>query len=145
LSHGFQWRIRGAGYTPAKIPVAALHYGELSPSIQTKKPFFNILTESSTVKLFLDAVARDDEYAKCLLSKNCIKNIDLLALKETFINGGFKVLFGNDSVSAVPGSKNCRTNTVLLINNKQRTILRLYMVREPDQFGQWKIFSVEKE
>jgi hypothetical protein len=142
LSHSFQWRIHGLGYTPIKIPAASLHYGEL---FQSRRPFFNILTESSTVKLFLDAVAHDDEYAKCLISKNCIKNIDLSALRETFANGGFKVLFGHDSAFAVPDSKNCRTNTVLLINNKQKTILRLYMVREPDQFGQWKIFSVEKE
>jgi len=110
---------------------------------QNGKPFFNILTENSTVKLFLDAVAHDTEEAACFISKNCIKSIDLFELKSSFDGGGFKYLYPVEENS----EGNCRTNTVLLINNsgKQKTILHLYMVREPDQFGQWKIFNVERE
>jgi len=112
---------------------------------KTGKPFFNILTENSTVKLFLDAVAHNTEEAAYFISKNCIKSIDLFELKSSIDGGGFKYLSPIDETSN--GTGNCRTNTVLLFNNRdsQKIILHLYMVREPDQFGQWKIFNVERE
>jgi len=111
--------------------------------MQKEKPFFSILSENGTVKLFLDAVAHDTEEAACFISKNCIKAIDLFELKSSFDGGGFKYLYPVEENNI----GNCRTDTVLLINkkSKQKTVLRLYMVREPDQFGQWKIFNVERE
>jgi len=110
---------------------------------QNGRPFFNILADNGTVKLFLDAVAHNMEEAVCFISKNCVKSIDLFELKSSFDGGGFKYLYPIEENSR----GNCKTNTVLLINNKskQKTVLRLYMVREPDQFGQWKIFNVERE
>jgi len=144
LSFGFHWRINERVPFPIRIPAGSSSFG--SDVIKQKgKPFFNILTENSTVKLFLDAVAHDTEEAACFISKNCIKSIDLFELKSSFDGGGFKYLYPVEDTSNNTG--NCRTNTVLLINkkSKQKTVLRLYMVREPDQFGQWKIFNVERE
>ena len=144
MSFGFHLRINGRVPFPIRIPTGSSAFGS-DVLKQNGKPFFNILTENSTVKLFLDAVAQNTEEAECFISKNCIKSIDLLELKSTFDGGGFKYLYPVPDESNNTG--NCRTNTVLLINNnsKQKTILRLYMVREPDQFGQWKIFNVERE
>jgi len=142
LSFGFHWQINGRVPFPIRIPTGTSAFGS-DVIIQNGKPFFNILTENSTVKLFLDAVAHNTEEAACFISKNCIKTIDLSELKDSFENGGFKYLYPIEENNM----GNCRTNTVLLINNnsKQKTVLRLYMVREPDQFGQWKIFNVERE
>jgi hypothetical protein len=96
------------------------------------------MTENSTVKLFLDAVARDIEDARCFISKNCLKTIDLFELKDSFQSGAYKCLLPVEMPS-----KNCRMDTVLLLNEKR--ILRFYMIREPDRFGQWKIVSLERE
>ena len=142
MSFGFHWKINAHVPFPIRIPTGSSAFGS-DVIIQNGKPFFNILTENSTVKLFLDAVAHNTEEAACFISKNCIKSIDLFELKNTFDGGGFKYL--NPVEDNNKG--NCRTNTVLLINNNgsPKTILHLYMVREPDQFGQWKIFNVERE
>jgi hypothetical protein len=137
-------RISGRDPFQIKIPTGTSAYGSDVLRI-TGKPFFSILTENSTVKLFLDAIAHNTEEAACFISKNCARSIDLIELKDTFDDGGFKYLFSMEEASSEKG--NCRTNTVLLFNNKsnQKTILHLYMIREPDQFGQWKIFNVERE
>ena len=142
MSFGFHWRIHTRIPYPIRIPTGSSSFGS-DVIKQTGKPFINILTENSTVKLFLDAVAHDTEEAACFISKNCIKSIDLFELKSSYDGGGFKYLYS----AGENNSGNCRTNTVLLINkkSKQKTILHLYMVREPDQFGQWKIFNVERE
>ena len=142
MSFGFHLRINGRIPFPIRIPTGSSTFGS-DVIIQNGKPFFNILTENSTVKLFLDAVAHNTEEAACFISKNCIKSIDLFELKSSFDGGGFKYLYPVEQNN----NGTCRTNTVLLINNnsKQKTILHLYMVREPDQFGQWKIFNVERE
>jgi len=142
LSFGFHWRINTPASFPIRIPTGSSIFGS-DVIKQNGKPFFDILTENSTVKLFLDAVARDTEEAACFISKNCVKSIDLIELRSSFDGGGFKYLYPAEENN----QGNCRTNTVLLINNdsKQKTILHLYMVREPDQFGQWKIFNVERE
>ena len=141
---GFHMRINGRAHLPIRIPAGSSAFGSEVFRI-TGKPFFNILTENSTVKLFLDAVAHNTEEAAYFISKNCVKSIDLIELKSTFDDGGFKYLFSIEDKAN--GKGNCRTNTVLLFNKKsnQKTILHLYMVREPDQFGQWKIFNVERE
>ncbi|MDR1913849.1 MAG: hypothetical protein LBQ68_05125 [Clostridiales bacterium] len=133
---GYHWLVKGCGLKTVKIPPGYTTYGDIQ---HTKRPFFNIMTENTTVKLFLDALAYDPENASCFISKNCIKRIDLSELKETFGNGGFKYLPQSTVV------KNGKTNIILLMNSKDKTILHLYMVREPDRFGQWKIFNVEKE
>jgi len=142
LSFGFLWKVDINYAFPIRIPTGSSTFG--SDVIKRNgKPFFNILTENSTVKLFLDAVAHNTEEAVCFISKNCVKSIDLFELKSSFDSGGFKYLYAAQESN----TGNCRTNTVLLINgkSKQKTVLRLYMVREPDQFGQWKIFNVERE
>jgi len=142
LSFGFHWKINGRVPFPIRIPTGSSAFGS-DVMKQNGKPFINIFTENSTVKLFLDAVAHNTEEAMCFISKNCIKSIDLFELKSSFDGCGFKYLKPIEENN----KGNCRTNTVLLINNqsKQKTILHLYMVREPDQFGQWKIFNVERE
>ena len=143
MSFGFHWRINGCVPFPIRIPTGSSAFGS-DVIKQNGIPFLDIFTENSTVKLFLDAVAHNTEDAACFISKNCIKSIDLFELKSSFDGGGFKYLL---PIEENNNKGNCRTNTVLLINNQnqQKTILHLYMVREPDQFGQWKIFNVERE
>jgi hypothetical protein len=127
---------------PVKMPVADMRVLECEESLRrTGGPFFHITTERSAVKLFLDAVSRSAEEASCFLSKKCLKNIDLSELKNCF-DGGYKYL-----TKGVEIAGNCRTDIVLAFNktHNEKSVLRLYMVREPDQFGQWKIFNVERE
>ena len=143
MSFGFHWKINRRASLPIRIPAGNSAFGSDFLKV-TGKPFFNVLTENSTVKLFLDAVAHNTEEASYFISKNCIKSIDLFELKSTFDDGGFKYLHSTEDEAN--GTSNCRTNTVLLFNKRnQKTILHLHMIREPDQFGQWKIFNLERE
>jgi hypothetical protein len=106
----------------------------------TQRPFFHILSDDGTVKMFLDAVKQNMEDARCFISKNCANAIDLFELRDSFKSSGYKCLFPVERAS-----KNYRTDTVLLFNHQEKSIVRFYMIREPDRFGQWKIVSMERE
>ena len=96
-------------------------------------PFFYLLTETGIASMFLKAVAADTEQAKVFLSKNCA--IDLEALREAI----------EDTHSSLIPQKNVSDGKKIILLGNQNYILRFYMVKEPDRYGQWKVYGVEKE
>lgn len=110
-----------------------------------KKPYFSILNEDSTVKLFLDAILRDaTEEAFCYMSRSIPTNIDLMEI-QGILNAGsdYKYLIKADTNTK---KKLCKTNSILIINEECRnSIIHVHMVREPDRFGNWKIFGINCE
>ena len=113
--------------------------------LQRRGPFFAFLNEDSTVKLFIDAVSGESpEEALAFISKSYVKHIDLLEIKNVLNHGlEYKYL-----VKAEIDKKNLnlKTNSVLIINKDTRnSVMHMHLVREPDVFGNWKIYGIERE
>jgi len=103
-----------------------------------KRPFFQLLTEVGVAALFLKAVTSDTEQARAFVSKNGA--IDLEDLRESL--DGTKCIAPLVSFNkAVKLGRGIRVRSVVLEN----CVLHLHMVEEPDMFGQWKVYGVEKE
>ena len=106
-------------------------------------PFFNIDSEDSAASSFLRAVCDGSGEAFRFLSKRYGGNVDLSALRE--------VLTASEYTSLIPQGATAlssrRTKALLVVNRErnEKSVIFLHMIREPDQFGQWKIFSVEEE
>ena len=98
-------------------------------------------SESGAAARFLAAVQANPDDAWAFVSK--VHSIDLEALRET--------IGDNASIKLVPmavnigDTKNCRTRSVYIEDQaKNRRLLHLRMVREPDKYGVWKIYCVEQ-
>ena len=107
----------------------------------TKPSFFHLLTETGVASMFLKAVTSDTEAARTFVSKNCIIDLDALrnVLESSLCCSGLVTL----KKAALGQGKNGKKRSILLGNKS--CILHLRMVEEPDRFGQWKIYDVEKE
>jgi hypothetical protein len=71
-------------------------------------------------------------------------NVDMREIKG-ILNGGsdYKYLIKADTGGRF---KACKTNSILVINEERRnSIIHLHMVKEPDSFGNWKIFGINCE
>lgn len=110
-----------------------------------RKPYFSILNEDSTARLFIDAILRDaTEEAFCYMSRSIPTNIDLHEI-QGLLNSSvdYKYLIKAESGTR---SKGCKTNSILIINEECRnSIIHVHLVREPDRFGKWKIFGINCE
>lgn len=97
-----------------------------------------MLTEEGVATAFLRTVAADIEQARAFVSKNSA--VDLDALQHILDLECTPRLIGLKKATSglKPG---LRTKSILL----QNCILHLHMVEEPDQFGPWKIYGVDKE
>ncbi|MDR1067388.1 MAG: hypothetical protein LBL35_08180 [Clostridiales bacterium] len=108
-------------------------------------PFISLSDTDNTVKRFVEALSKsmfDD--AKAYISKNFINdfNFDEMSLYFNSENN-YKTLIKAE-FSERP--KNCVTNSILVLNDDSRnSILHVYLIKEPDGFGNWKICGIEKE
>ena len=105
----------------------------------TRPNFFHLLTDEGVAALFLQAVAADVEQARAFVSKNSA--VDLDALQNILDQALPLDMIGLKKANGRSMSTRLRTRSVLL----QNCILHLHMVEEPDQFGPWKIYGVDKE
>lgn len=125
------------------IPLQETAFQKPCQDIQREKgnPFFSITNEQSTVKHFLEAVTSSDaESARAYISKSFIGEIDLTELRNTLeIFENYKFL----GQPHLPGKS--YTGSVLMFNKNRNSILKLHMVQEPDSYGNWKIYGIEKE
>jgi hypothetical protein len=107
--------------------------------------FFCVHTDDSTVQLFWEALKnkRSDD-ARALISKSFVGQLDIAELEDYFnASSGYKNLIKVE-FSAAPRS--CKTTSILLLDpGKKNSIIHLHMIREPDAFGTWKIYGIEKE
>jgi len=112
-----------------------------------RKPFFEIVKfdERNTVKSFINAVASDtmDEAAFYLSKKlHTADSVDFQRLK-TIMNGfaGFKCV----ETRTVGRFGSALKTTAVIMKSGKNTLLQFYMAREPDKYGQWKIYGIERE
>lgn len=125
----------------------AVYKVEMIMNTPTKKPFFSFFKDEGVVQSFLDAVKKQPiDDAKIYLSKRFKAGslMDLNELKRLLDDyGRYKYL--HNSVSAAD-YENFRINSVLIMNNEYKnSILHLYLIKEPDKYGNWKIYGIERE
>ena len=111
--------------------------------IKRPGPFFNIDSEDMTASAFLRAVSDGSGEAFRFLSKRCAEDMDLSALRDVLAVSECTCLIPQKN----PAPSGRKTKALLLFDreNDEKSVLFLRMIREPDQFGQWKILCVEKE
>jgi len=120
------------------------------------RPYFSILNGNGVASHFLEAVAAGTGEALSFVSKNYIKSIDLDALRDMLgfdtaetahqtLNRSLATVRAKASFNRDP--KNCLTSSVVMLHPEHGVmgILHLHMIKEPDGFGQWKIYGYEQE
>jgi len=105
----------------------------------TRPHCFHLLTEEGVAAMFLRAVAADIESARAFISKNSA--VDLDALQHVLSHSATPMI--NLKKAHCGLGNGIKTRSVLL--GSQNCILHLHMVEEPDQFGPWKIYGVDRE
>ena len=110
------------------------------------KPFFMIPNEKHTVNEFLGAVSAGNmESAKIYLSRKMHSRdiLDLDRLREIVgENTGFAYVKGVPAPAGVPGGFDGICKRSVIING---SVLHLYMIKEPDSAGDWKIYGLEND
>lgn len=110
------------------------------------KPCFHILTDNGIADQFLAAVAANPDEAWAFVSKHYAGAIDLEALRDVL---GQTTRWCRPLVRASYSSdpKNCLTRSVMVVDPERniKSLLHLHMIKEPDRYGQWKIYGVEQE
>jgi len=104
-------------------------------------PFFQ--DENQTVKSFVDALAgsRFDD-ARAYISKPYADVFDLDELSDYFSENKVCV---SAAVAFRKAPRNCLTKSILMREKDRDSVIHLHMVREPDSFGNWKIYGIDKE
>ena len=105
----------------------------------TRPHFFHMLTEEGVAAAFLRTVASDVESARAFVSKNSA--VDLDAIQHIILECGPSDAPISLKKATSDIKRRVSTKSIML----QNCILHLHMVEEPDQFGPWKIYGVEKE
>lgn len=120
------------------------------PSLTYKRhhaPSFGVvipyLHDHTVAARFLEAVQDNPDDAWAFVSKICAQSLDLEELREIL---GADFSYTEVLTAAYIGEpKNCMTRSVCVEDPKRglRRLLHLHMVKEPDQYGLWKIYRVE--
>lgn len=111
----------------------------------SRKPFFSLLKEDETPKIFIEAVKdNNNDDARAYLSKSLGNDVDLELVKKIFkADYSFKYLIE----VAFNGSRGHKVKSVMLTDNDSRIkgIVHFYMIKEPDSLSNWKIYKIVKE
>jgi hypothetical protein len=110
-------------------------------------PHFNILSDNGIAALFLETVAHNPEDAWAFVSRHYAGSLDLDALHEYLGQDANQVCPCLINATYETESGNRRTRSVLVMDaeRKVKRLLHLHMVKEPDKYGQWKIYGVDQE
>lgn len=110
-------------------------------------PHFQLLSDNGIAALFLKTVAVSPEDAWAYVSRHYAASLDLEALHDVLEQEAHHVCPCLVNVPYEAQTKNRRTRSVLLMDAEQKVkrLLHLHMVKEPDKYGQWKIYGVEQE
>lgn len=110
---------------------------------RTLIPFLLTLNEKETMKYFIDAVENSKDQAQSFISKRGFNSINIDEISNLFKGKKyFKCLLDLN----VDDNDNIKTVTLAVgdyINHAD--IIKVKMIKEPDLFGKWKIFHIEKE
>ena len=102
------------------------------------------LNDHGVASCFLEAVQINPDKAWAFVSKVCAQSLDLDELREVL---GSDVSYRQVPMAAYANdTKNSMTRAIYIEDPKRnlRRILHMRMVKEPDQYGPWKIYSVEQ-
>lgn len=102
-----------------------------------KPPFFSLVSPKGTLLAFLRALRQEGtEEARGYLS-SAISGADLEELKGVFAHAEkYRVFLKNTGA---------RMHTLSLAAAGEKEVISVGMVAEPDDFGKWKIYCIEKE
>ena len=133
------------------IFVPVIEYCESDKSHELNSPFFTMGYNGGaehTIERFLKAMRlkRVDD-AKVYISKNYLERIDFEELLDVLPDGelSLRYIVKADYVEDVP--KGCISKSFLITDgNSARTrMFNINMLKEPNHFGKWKIYSIERE
>ena len=106
-----------------------------------KSPFFSIPSAKGIIGLFLSAVQKNaEEEVKAYISRSLWHGVDMKELR---------LLFGDiKEYQCFFGERKKGIHTLRLTIHKESEspeVISIAMVEEKNNFGQWKIFQIEKE
>lgn len=103
-----------------------------------KQPYFSLSDTRGTVMAFLKALQKNQtEEARGYLSRAVGNGADMEQIQKFFSSEGSYCLFLEE--------KGERTRTVSLAASDRQEMIFLRLVTEPDDYGKWKIYEIEKE
>jgi len=114
----------------------------IRPSVGAYIPYLN---DCGVATCFLEAVQINPDTAWAFVSKICAQNLDLEALQEILSQD---VSYRQVPIAAYINDTNNSMTRAIYIEDPKRNlkrVLHLRMVKEPDKYGPWKIYSVEQE
>ena len=102
-----------------------------------KSPFFSLVSPKGTLLAFLHALKQEGtEEARGYLS-SAISGADLEEIKGVFAHAEKYRFFVKETGE--------RMRTLSLAAAGEKEVISVGMVAEPDDFGKWKIYCIEKE
>ena len=102
-----------------------------------KSPFFSLVSPKGTLLAFLHALKQEGtEEARGYLS-SAISGADLEEIKGVFAHAEKYRFFVKEA------GERMRTLSLAAVGEKE--VISVGMVAEPDDFGKWKIYCIEKE
>ena len=123
-----------------QFPILA--YKHKTPSVGVVIPYMN---EHGVAVRFLEAVKLNPSAAWAFVSKICAQSLDLEALQEVLGEGAS---YRQVQMAAyIHDTRNCKTRSIYIEDSERniKSLLHLRMIKEPDQYGVWKIYGVEHE
>jgi len=110
-----------------------------APSLGVAIPY---LHDHTVAARFLEAVQANPDDAWAFVSKICAQSLDLEAIREVLGDSSYTQVL---TAAYIGESKNSMTRSICIEDPKRglRRLLHLHMVKEPDQYGLWKIYCVE--
>ena len=110
-------------------------------------PTLEVASDNRIAALFLEAVSVNPESAWAFVSKVYSHSLDLEALHDVLYGSWEGRLYKHVvNVQYTTPPPNCLTRSVLVEDmERKQWLLHLRMIKEPDQYGLWKIIGVDKE
>jgi len=119
-----------------------LAYKRLAPLVGVAIPYMN---DYNIAVRFLETVQINPADAWAFVSKICAQSLDLEALQEVLSETtSYKQM---RTVAYIGDHRNGMTKSIYIEDTERnlRRLLHLRMVKEPDQYGLWKVYCVEQE
>jgi len=113
-------------------------------------PLFSVEYSDSAEHMmdsFLKAISLDKiEDARVYISKNYLERVNLDELSDALLPG--RKLSVSHVLKASGNKntpKNCISKAFLVVDGARASLFNINMLKEPNRFGKWKIYSIERE
>ena len=116
---------------------------------EPSKPFFSVPyrdTGEYTLDSFLKAMRLERiEDAMVYISKNYLDRVNLDELTDVLLPESKLCVSYVLKTGYAQEPKDCINKAFLVMEGKSARLFNIYMLKEPNRFGKWKIYSIEKE